>query len=311
MKRPTALRPGARVALVAPAGPLPEGAVDRALERVQALGWEPVPGRHARGRRGFLAGSDAERLEDFNAALAAPDIDAVWCLRGGYGTMRILDRLDWTSLRSRPRPLIGFSDNTALHLAATRAGVISFHGPHPAADDLTEFSLGLLERMTTSPDPAGVLPFPGEERPRTVVPGIAEGRLVGGNLSILAALCGTPYSADGRGAIVFLEEIGEPAYRVDRLLSQLRMAGSLTGVAGVLIGAFSEGPDEGRDDLPRTTEIVLDRLDGLGVPIAAGFPIGHVPNNWTLPVGASARLDATAGTLEILEPAVSPAPDQT
>lgn len=305
MKRPMALGAGARVALVAPAGPLPEGAVDRAIERVQTLGWEPVPGRHARSRRGFLAGSDAERLEDFNAALASDHVDAIWCLRGGYGTMRILDRIEWGALVRRPRPLIGFSDNTALHSAARRAGVISFHGPHPAADDFTPFSIDLLARMVSDSEPAGVLPFPGEARPRTVVPGVAEGPLVGGNLSVLAALCGTPYSANAHGAIVFLEEIGEPAYRVDRLLSQLRMAGSLTGLAGVVLGAFSEGPDEGRDDLPTTVEILLDRLDGLGVPIAAGFPFGHIADNWTLPVGARARLDATAGTLEILEPAVS------
>lgn len=305
MIRANALGTGARVALVAPAGPLADGAVDRALSRVADLGWEPVPGKYVRGRRGFLAGTDAERLHDLNAALTAPDIDGIWCLRGGYGTMRILDRIEWSALSRRPRPLIGFSDNTALHLAANRAGIVSFHGPHPAAETLTEFSAEVLKRMVSDPSAAGPLPFPAGGSARTVVPGVAEGRLLGGNLSILAALCGTPYSPDAAGAIVFIEEVGEPGYRVDRLLSQLRMAGALTGVAGIAVGAFTENPDDGTPGLPSVTEILIDRLDGLGVPIASGFPFGHVDDNWTLPVGARARLDATAGTLEILEPVIS------
>lgn len=297
---PRALREGARIALVAPAGPLADGAVDRAVSRVSDLGWEPVVGMHARGRRGFLAGSDDERLRDMNAALRSPDIDGIWCLRGGYGTMRILDRIDWAALTARPRPLIGFSDNTALHLAARRQGVVSFHGPHPAAEDYTPFSIELLKRSVSEPAPLGKLPFPTGDRPSTVVAGVAEGPLVGGNLSILAALCGTPYAMQASGAVVFLEEVGEPGYRVDRLLSQLLMAGALEGAAGVVVGAFSERPDEGQDGLPSTRDILLDRLEALGIPVAADFPFGHVADNWTLPVGVRARLDATAGTLEIL-----------
>lgn len=302
MIRPTALEPGARIALVAPAGPLAEGAVGRAVQRVRGLGWEPVVGKHARGRRGFLSGSDAERVEDLNAALASPDIDGIWCLRGGYGTVRILDRIDWASLQRNPRPLIGFSDNTALHVAARRTGVVTFHGPHPAVEDLGPFSLDLLVRMLTLPEPPGPLPFPAGESARTIVPGRVEGPLIGGNLSILASLCGTAHAMDASGCILFLEEVGEPGYRVDRMLSQLRMSGGLHDLAGIAVGAFSESPDDAREPLPSTTEILADRLDGLGIPIAAGFPFGHVPLSWTLPVGARARLDAAAGTLEILQP---------
>jgi muramoyltetrapeptide carboxypeptidase len=302
--RPAALGSSARVALVASAGPLSEGAVDRAIDRVASWGWVPVPGEHARGRRGYLSGSDEQRLHDLNAALRSPEIDAIWLLRGGYGTMRILDRVDWPALRDRPRPLIGFSDNTALHLAARRAGVITFHGPHSAAEDLPDFSADALRGALTSTAPAGVLPFPEGEHPRTLVPGLAEGPLVGGNLSMLAALCGTSYQMDARGAVLFVEEVGEPAYRVDRLLSQLRMSGSLDGVEGIAVGSFTESPDGDRDDLPSAAEVFLDRLDGLGVPVAVGFPFGHVAHNWTLPVGVRARLDASAGTLELLESGV-------
>ncbi len=306
MIRPPALRPGSRVALVAPAGPLAEGAVDRAAERVRAWGWEPVLGDFCRGRCGFLSGTDDERAADLQAALRSPDNDAVWCLRGGYGTMRILDRIDWEPLAERPRPLVGFSDNTALHLALFRRGVVSFHGPHPATPELAEFSRDGLLRVLTHAEPAGTLPFPagGPRRGDTLAPGVAEGPLVGGNLALLAALAGTPWALRARGAILFVEDVGEPSYRVDRLLSQLLLSGALEGVAGVAVGAFSESPDEGKPEYPSAAEVVAERLGPLGVPMAAGFPFGHVDESWTLPLGVRARLDAGAGTLELTEPAV-------
>jgi muramoyltetrapeptide carboxypeptidase len=308
MRRSPALRNGARVSLVAPAGPLAPGAVDRAIGRVHGWGWVPLVGEHSGGRHGYLAGTDEQRAADFNAALRSTDNDAIWCLRGGYGTMRIIDRLDWWALSERPRPLIGFSDNTALHLAAQRAGVISFHGPHPAAGDLPEFAeRGLLEALTgnvaTSP-----LPFPagGPDRGVTITGGTAEGPLVGGNLSLIAATLGTPYEVRAKGAILFLEEVGEPTYRIDRLLSQLRLAGVLRDVVGVVVGAFSECPDADSDDTPAAEDVLLDRLQDLDIPVAIGFPFGHVPESWTIPMGVKARLDADAGTLSLLEKGVSP-----
>ncbi|HET6764809.1 MAG TPA: LD-carboxypeptidase [Longimicrobiaceae bacterium] len=306
MIRPPALAPGARVALVAAAGPLPEGAVDRAVERVQAWGWEPVVGENARARTGFLAGSDAARAGDLNRALRDPRIDGIWLLRGGYGTMRILDAVDWAALVDRPRVVIGYSDNTALHLGMQRLDLVGFHGPHPATAEMTEFSAEGLRRAVTRPHPAGLLPFPGDGpgRAGTLVPGTAEGRLVGGNLALLAATVGTDYAVDARGAILFFEEVGEPAYRLDRMLTQLLLSGVLDGVAGIAVGAISESPDADRPDLPSAADLVRERLAPLGVPIAIGFPFGHVDDNWTLPVGIAARLDADAGTLEVLEPAV-------
>jgi muramoyltetrapeptide carboxypeptidase len=307
MRRPPALRSGSRISLVAPAGPLAPGAVDRAIERVRGWGWVPVVGEHARGRHGYLAGTDEQRATDFNAALCSLDNHAIWCLRGGYGTMRIIDRLHWWALSERPRPLIGFSDNTALHLAAQRAGVVSFHGPHPAAEDLPAFAeRGLVDALTGDVG-TGSLPFPagGPARGETISGGTAEGRLLGGNLSLIAATLGTPYEIRAEGAILFLEEVGEPAYRIDRLLSQLRLAGVFRSIAGVAIGAFSECPDEGDDGTPAAAEVLRDRLQDLDVPVAAGFPFGHVPESWTIPMGVQARLDADAGTLSLLEEGVS------
>jgi muramoyltetrapeptide carboxypeptidase len=207
--RPAALRPGAGVALVAPAGPVAPEAVDRAVERVRDWGWEPRLGRHARGRRGYLSGTDEERAGDFNEALRDSAVDAVWCLRGGYGTMRLLAEIDWAVLAARPRPVIGFSDNTALHLAIQRRGIVSFHAPHPATADFPAFSAELLRRSLTVPEPLGPLPFPAGSAggAETLRGGVAEGPLVGGNLSLLAATLATAVSPRTDGAILFLEEV--------------------------------------------------------------------------------------------------------
>jgi muramoyltetrapeptide carboxypeptidase len=303
--RPPALKPGARVALVAPAGPLGEGAIGRAVERVRRWGFEPVVGPNAHRRHGYLSAPDEHRADDFNAALRDDSVDAVWCLRGGYGVMRILDEIDWRALARHPRPVIGFSDNTALHLAIQRLGIVSFHGPHPATQEITEFSAAGVLRALTVPEPAGVLPFPAGAPPvETIAPGAAEGRLVGGNLALVAATLGTPYAIRAEGAILFLEEVGEAAYRIDRLLTQLRLAGVLDRVAGIALGGFTEVPENGNGDVPEVADVLRDRLGGLGIPVAHGFPFGHVDDNWTLPEGVRARLDAGAGTLELLEAGV-------
>ncbi|MDR0786761.1 MAG: LD-carboxypeptidase [Gemmatimonadota bacterium] len=307
MIRPRALRPGARVALVAPAGPLAPGTVELAEERVRALGWQPVVGASARGRRGFLSASDADRTRDLQTALDSADIDAIWCLRGGYGTMRIMDRINLLPLRLRPRPLIGFSDNTVLHLLATQAGVISFHGPHPAGAELTAFSTArLLEMVTGGEGPPPRFPMPEGQRVVTLVGGRAAGRLIGGNLALLAATVGTRAQMNAEGAVLVIEDVGEPLYRVDRMLTQLRLAGALDGLAGIVVGAFSNRPDEGDPALPSLAELLADRLGDPGVPLAYGFPFGHIPESWTLPIGATVTLDADAGTLALCEVVVEP-----
>jgi muramoyltetrapeptide carboxypeptidase len=304
MIRPPVLKPGSRVALVASAGPVPEGGVDRAIARVEELGWEPVAGRYCRGRRGYLSGSDAERAADLNDALRDPEIDAVWFLRGGYGTMRILDDIDWPALARHPKALIGYSDNTAVHLGANAVGVPGFHGPHPHQPAFPDFARDGLLRVLTSAEPAGVLPFPAADgRAETLAGGTAEGPLVGGNLSLLSATLGTPYALQPEGGILFFEEVGEHPYRLDRLLSHLVLAGVLDAVEGIAVGGITETPGEDGEAVVR--ELLQDRLGGLGIPVAVGFPFGHVDDNWTLPVGVRARLDADAGTLAIIEPAVA------
>ena len=286
---------------MAAAGPLAPEAVDRAAARVEARGWIPDVGEHARGRHGFLAAPDQARLGDLNRALRDPEVDAIWLLRGGYGTMRLLESIDWEAIERRPRAVIGFSDNTAIHLALSHRGIVSFHGPHPAAEDFPDFSADLLTRMLRG-ESVGALPRDDDAPPVVLRGGTAEGRLIGGNLAMLAATLGTPYQVDASGAILAIEDVGEPPYRIDRLLTQLRLAGVLRDVGGVALGTFAEC--EGDADHPGLEEVFADRLGDLGVPVVTGLPFGHVPRNWTLPFGVRARLDAGAGTLELLEPAV-------
>ncbi len=312
--RPPRLGARSRVAIVAPSGPCLEADdLARAIELCEHLGFEAQPGAHALDRMGYLAGTDAHRARDLNTALRDPDVDAVWCLRGGYGLTRILDAVDYGALRERPRALIGYSDVTALLLAATATtGVVTFHAP-TARQPMPEFSRRHFERVLCRAEPAGRLDplaapagvlVPREHRVVTLAPGVAEGPLLGGNLSLVQCLIGTPCLPDFTGAILFLEDVGEAVYRIDRMLAHLRAAGVLTKLAGVALGRFTDIPREGGDGVLGLQEVLTTYFGPLGVPVASGLPIGHISDQWTLPLGVRARLDATAGTLEILEPAV-------
>ncbi len=297
------LGPGSRIALVAPGGPVPAERIDAAAGECRELGFEPVLGLNASARLGYLAGDDAGRAADLGAAFRDPRIDGIWALRGGYGAMRILDALDFEPMRRRPRPFIGFSDNTAIHLALRRRGLISFHGPHPGALG-TSFSRECLERVLGSAVAVGELPpDPGGEPVTTIADGTAEGVLAGGNLSLLAASCGTPWALDAGGCILVVEDVSEPVYRIDRALVQLAAAGSLRGVAAFAFGRFTERPANEND---RPLEDVLREFaDRFGVPAVLGLPVGHIDAQWTVPFGVRARLDAGGGRLEILEPAAA------
>ena len=312
--RPPRMVPGCRVALVAPAGPLLErDDLTRGTELCLALGFQPVLGANAHRRHGYLAGTDDQRLADLNAALHDPAIDAIWCLRGGFGVTRILDRVDLAALAERPRAVIGYSDITALILAVHRlTGVVCFHAPM-ARTPLTPFSREHFERVlgrASAPGrlgrlapPAGVL-VPRTNRIVTIRSGVAEGPLMGGNLSLLSALAGTRYFPDLDGAILFLEDVGEDLYRLDRMLAQLRMIGALDRLAGVVLGQFTDMKRGTGDGALGFDEVMASYFEPLGIPVAFGFPIGHVDDQWTMPIGVRARLDAGLGELDLLERAV-------
>jgi muramoyltetrapeptide carboxypeptidase len=297
LRRPPLLAPGARVALVSPAGPLRGPAdLERAIANVQALGWEPIVGSHVLARRGYFAGNDAERFGDLDRALRDPGVDGIWFARGGYGSMRLLDGIDYVAIARRPKALIGFSDITALHAAiGARSAIVTYHAP-TARGVLSAFSRASLERaVVRGEDPCGVA-----AGARTVRPGTAEGRLMGGNLAMLAALAGTPYFPPLDGAILVVEDIGEAVYRIDRMLQQLRLSGALARVAGLVFGAFTDCPETSDDGLRRIDEVIAEAADAAGVPCLAGVPVGHIEEQWTLPLGLTATLDATRGALHVL-----------
>jgi muramoyltetrapeptide carboxypeptidase len=299
--KPRALRAGARVALVAPAGPLDPARIERSEARCRALGLEPVVFPSAGARHRFLAGSDSERLRDLQAAFDDPAIDGIWALRGGYGTARIVDRVDFGRQLRDPIPFIGFSDNTTIHARHVELGVVSIHGPHPGGDFPPETEAA-FRRVLFEARPAGALPVrSGDPPPRGLVPGVVEAPLVGGNLAVLASLCGGPNPLDARGRILLLEDVAEPAYRIDRMLVQLLRSGMLNEVAGIALGRFTEGPD---DDHP-IADVVGEFVAQLRVPAVVDLPFGHVEHNWTLPIGGRARLDGGAGTLTLTESAVA------
>lgn len=294
MHFPPLLAAGSHVALVSPAGPFQnEAELDRAKANVKRFGWEPVVMTNARARDGYLAGTDEQRARDINNAIADKDIQALWCMRGGYGAMRILHAIDYQTLKQNPKTLIGYSDVTALHAAWGRyAHLVSFHGP-TARQVIPPFaSESLVRAVARGQDPCGQMP-----KSTTLVGGKARGRLVGGNLALLTALIGTPYSPDYSGAILVIEDVNEAHYRLDRMLMTLSLSGALAGAAGIVFGRFTDIPKEFGDEEWSLERVLADTAARAGVPCVSGAPLGHIDDQWTIPLGAHAELDADARTL--------------
>lgn len=310
-----ALRPGAKVAIVAPASAAPD-ASDQAAEWLQERGYAPqvMPASRIRLQPpyDYLAGSDAERLADLHAAFAAPDVSAVWCLQGGFGSWRVLDQIDYGLLRRHAKPFIGYSDVTALHLAIQRyAGFVTFHGPMLAQDLLAgrqaPTEQALLDMVSGRVGAGSWIVAPPQARLATLASGVATGRLIGGNLALLAALAGTRYAIDARDSILFFEDVNEALPRVDRMLAQLRRAGTFDAVRGVLVGSFTRllgVSGEGEAAQAALYPLVREHFQARGIPVLAGWPSGHGDPNLTLPLGARVTLDAGRGALR-LEQAVA------
>lgn len=302
------VRPGGCIGVVAPAGPVVPERLEAGLARLHSWGYRTRVGEHVLDRRGYLAGDDAARAADFNRIWADPEVDAVICARGGYGAMRILERVDWAMVRATPKFFCGFSDITALHLAmARRAGLVTFHGPMVAAfGDAEAYNGEGLRRALESTEAVGEIPWPDGANGITLRPGVAEGRLLGGNLTLLTALLGTPWEPDLSGCVLLLEDVGEAVYRIDRMLMQFRLSGRLRRVAGILFGETAA--PQGEQPTLTLMDVLREHLGGLGVPVLYGFPCGHGAHRATLPLGVRVRLDAGAGRLTILEPAVEAEP---
>lgn len=282
--------------MIAPSSPFDREAFEAGVARLSER-YDVRYDHRLFSRKGFLAGDDERRLAEILDALRAPDVRAIVAARGGYGATRLLDRIDAAEVARAKKLLVGFSDVTALHALWARARVRSIHGPMVAA-------LGTCDRALVDRWIAAV---EGEAPPaltdlRAIAPGVADGPLVGGNLAVLAALVGTPYAPPIDGAVLFLEDVGEAPYRVDRMLTQLHHAGWLARASAIVLGAFTESRP--RSDGATVDEVLYERLQGAKVPVVSGLRAGHVDDNLELPFGAHVRVDATSGSVHFLEAAV-------
>jgi muramoyltetrapeptide carboxypeptidase len=320
--KPRAIQPGDTIALVAPASPASNELVDNAETTLLELGFNVVRKPNVTQRTAYLAGDDETRASTFMEAWLDPEVDAILPVTGGYGAMRILDQLDYEAIRQNPKPMMGFSDITALHLAINKhAGVVTYHGPNIIfllrRDGIDRsYAQQTAERLLLRHN--GIQGASVDSEPfqydlesisldtRALVHGRASGRLTGGNLSLVAALMGTPYEIETEGRILFLEDVNEAPYRVDRMLCTLELGGKLDSPAAVILGDFRDRDADEEDENRSTYEAVFDRyFSTRQYPVLVDFPVGHILENAVLPVGVLAEVDTAEPTLRLLESPVA------
>lgn len=311
--KPARLRPGDKVGLITPGSYIPDRTLEKAIANIRSLGLEVVLGKNIRAKRGYIAGTDQQRLDDLHGMFANPEIKAVWCARGGYGCTRLLPNIDFALIRQNPKVFIGYSDITALHLAIhQRTGLVCFHGP-VGGSDFTEYTVANLKAVlmdAAAPysirtiDSHGTVKNPDLYNIEVLRPGRVRAPLWGGNLSLLAAMAGTEYAFDAAGKLVFMEDIDEKPYRVDRMLTQLRQSAQMEQAAGFALGVFAGCVPGPNDESLTLAETISDRFSDLQRPTVYGLTFGHIANQCTLPVGLEAELDTDSLTITLLEAAV-------
>ena len=309
LQKPKALKKGDRIGLIAPASPVSHpDRVEDSVKKLKEFGFEVTVGDSCYGNYGYLAGEDSLRAKDINRMFADPVIDAIVCIRGGYGTPRIIDQLDYEMIEKNPKLFIGYSDITTLHIALNQiCKMVTLHSPMPASDMLRNFdeysAAGFLQAISL-PEPLKEMNNPEGEEMKSLVGGVATGPIIGGNLSLIAATIGTPYEIDTRGKLLFLEDIDEEPYSIDRMLSQLRLAGKLDDCSGLILGDWNNCVPRDNSKPSLTLEQVFqDLLVPIGKPIISNFKAGHCKPTMTLPLGVEAILDADQCKLTITESA--------
>ncbi len=299
---PRMLEKGDRVGVISPSGPVHESELEQGLDMLKSSGYEVVLGSGVYLRHGYMAGEDGLRLADFHDMFADPEIKAVFCSRGGYGAMRLLRNIDYELVRNNPKLFIGYSDITALHMALhLRTGLVSFHGPVVRGfHENKGANFKKMIEVVSNPQPQPLSLKMGS----VLAAGKAKGPLMGGNLSVICSLLGTPYLPSFKGSVFFMEDRGEQPYRVDRMLTQLLMSGKIDDISCLLLGEFREcGEDEAIADLMK------ERLAGLGIPVIKGLPVGHGANNLALPIGVNVEIDSSSMALSFIQKPVSNRPD--
>ncbi|MBA4603620.1 S66 peptidase family protein [Thermoactinomyces mirandus] len=303
--KPKSLYHGDVIGIISPASPVSEEKIDKAIEILCSQGYRVKLGKSAQREYGYLAGGDQERAADLEHMFLASEVKAIFCLRGGYGSLRLLDKIDYEKIRQYPKIFVGYSDITALHIAIHQStGLVTFHGPMAAelADRGDDESWHTLQAICSGDRQPCC--FQGNESFYTIVPGSAEGELTGGNLSLICSTLGTPFEIDTKDKILFIEEVNEEVYQIDRMLTQLRLAGKLNEAKGIILTDFHLSPRTNKPSLP-LKEVIHDLLSPLKIPCFYGLSAGHCLPNITLPIGASVEMDASQGVLHIEESVVS------
>ncbi len=309
--KPKKLKKGSLIGVISPASsPDDLSTIDSGVSYLEKLGYRVELGKNVGQNHGYLAGTDQQRLDDLHYMFRKKDIKAIFCIRGGYGTPRLLDKIDYSLIRRNPKIFVGYSDITALQMSVfKRTGLVTFAGPMVSTDfhnDVSTFSEEMFWRLITSNKKYGSVKQPGDEKIFELHKGQARGRILGGNLAVFTSLVGTKFFPDLKDKILMLEEIGELPYRIDRLLNQLRLSKAFTQIKGVILGSFIDCNEH--DPLKKTLslgEVISEYLEGTKMPVVYNFKHGHIKNNITVPFGIITKLNTSKGTVEYTEAAVT------
>jgi muramoyltetrapeptide carboxypeptidase len=310
--KPSRLQKGDTIGLVTPASPASEEKISKAIQNIESQGFKVKYTGAIRNRNGHLAGTDEQRLADFHAMFLDKEVKAIWCIRGGYGCTRILPNIDFDLIKKNPKILIGYSDVTALlHAIQQKTGLICFHGP-VGATPFTPYNVKHLSEtlyhtqnqqlITLSED--NLSKEDAAYKPIIIRGGKASGQLSGGNLCLLSTMAGTPFQVDFKDKLVFLEDVGEKPYRIDRMLTQLLQSSNLDKAKGIILGIFEDCLPKDEEYSLSLIDTLKDRLGNLNIPVLYGFSFGHIKNMCTFPMGINAEFDADAMTVNFLENAV-------
>jgi muramoyltetrapeptide carboxypeptidase len=297
--KPPRLKHGQEIGIIAPAGPVTQSEIQPGIDLLESFGYKVIPSPHLYHREGYVAGDDDTRLGDLHSMFHNKNIKAILCARGGYGTLRLLDKINFDLIRLNPKMILGYSDITTILWAIyKKTGLVTFHGP--VVKDLAKkgsrdwesfFDLVSSDKLLKLNLTEGL----------ALIPGQARGTLLGGNLSLICHLIGTHFMPSLKGAILFIEEKEEPLYRIDRMLTHLRLSGLLENLAGLIAGSF-----EGCGNTSSINQLLLDTLSHVDIPVVSGLPVGHGLENFPLPLGVMAALDTEQMTLSITEPCITP-----
>lgn len=311
--KPQRLKVGDTIGLISPCSPIPESRYAKAIANIEAMGFKVKVGKNILNRNGYLAGTDEQRLEDIHCMFEDSEVNGIWCMRGGYGATRILDKINYHLIKDNPKVFIGYSDITALLQAFhIKTGLICFHGP-VANSEFTPYTLEHVKNILMNPTENYLIKgcsdnYEEQTRPgfftSVINKGKARGVLTGGNLSLISALTGTDYEWTTKKRLLFLEDLEEKPYRLDRMLTQLKMTGELGRANGIILGIFDKCQPPNPDESLSLIDMFKDRLEDLKIPTIYGMSFGHINNQFTIPIGIEAEMDADNNTLTLLEPAV-------